>query len=87
MYAKQYKTEYIFLAIPNVCSVYCRLKQQAQNELSQPALLYLTSSSLNFYWLQASSAAWPSGLERRFYDSRDRKNDDSTPTLFLVHGI
>ena len=32
------------------------------------------------YWLQASSAAWPSGSERRFYNSRDRKVDGSTPT-------
>ena len=28
----------------------------------------------------ASSAAWPSGSERRFYYSRDRKVDGSTPT-------
>ena len=26
------------------------------------------------------SAAWPNGLERRFYDDHDRKNDGSTPT-------
>ena len=28
----------------------------------------------------ASPAVWPSGPERRFYDSRDRKVDGSTPT-------
>ena len=26
------------------------------------------------------SAAWPSGLERRFHDGHDRKVDGSTPT-------
>ena len=81
---RQYKTEYIFLAAPDAYLMYCRLKQQAQNELIQPALLcnfYL----FKFYRLQASSAAWPSGSEGRFYDNRDRKVDGSTPTqaLFL----
>ena len=64
----------------NVCLMYCRLKLQAKNELSQPALPYLTSISEKFYWLQASPAAWPSGSERSFYDSRDRKIDGSTAT-------
>ena len=62
--------------------MYYRLKLQAQCELSQPVLLYISNFSFlkSFYWLQASHAAWPSGSERRFYDSRDRKVDGSTTT-------
>ena len=32
----------------------------------------------------ASPAAWPSGSERRFYESRDRKVDGSTPSQVLL---
>ena len=32
-------------------------------------------------WSCSLSAAWRSGLERRFYDGHDRKIDGSTPTL------
>ena len=32
----------------------------------------------------AESVAWPSGSERRFYDTRDRKVDGLTPTPALL---
>ena len=57
---------------------------QAQNELSQPALLYIQLLILkSFYWLQASPAACPSSSDCRFYDSLDRNVDGSTPTQTL----
>ena len=37
-------------------------------------------SSPDIRTAKRQSAAWRSGLERRFYDGHDRKVDDSTPT-------
>ena len=55
---------------------------------SKESGLFLSLSTINFVLLNgrvereamASPAAWPSGSERRFYDSRERKVDGSTPS-------
>ena len=51
--------------------------REAHRTAARPQRLFLRKGIRIVY---QTSAVWPSGSERRFYDGHDRKIDGSTPT-------